>query len=353
MENRIRIVIVTLVIFCWNCFHAKSQLAFQIDSLSFFCYSDSKDDVSWENRVLYHFGPEIIVYGKLLNKSGTPIILELIEMPDSPDDSLTFHRVLQLFISYHNKKDYYFKQYPLDKTDIMSYPYLSRMCLPSKNASLDGNNYSYTVIKAGESIPLAFETLSRPIDSVFEVGSIDSTGTTIHRKVVRAQERAVKAIKSSIAVIPVVNSLIDSSDICNRLLDNDYRLEGMAPLYDYESSIPQPFLDKKPSYINGGTDCFSEWFKVQIETQKHQLTGEKRQIRVLFVVGKDGDIVYSRVSNLVKDGLPGEMEDILWNILKQSPKWNAGEMHGEKVDSRVNMCFTIDNNGDVSGLSIF
>ena len=349
MENRARIVILSLILICWNCFLAKSQLAFQIDSLSFSCYSDSKDDLSWENRVLYHYGPDIIIYGTLLNKGESSIILELMEMPESPNDSLTFHRDLQLFISYHNKKDYRFIQCPLDKTDIMSYPYLSRASFPSINANLDGRDYSYVVINAGESIPLAFETLSRPIDNAFEVGDIDSKNGTVYRKVVRAQKKAVKAIKSSIAVTPVINSIIDSSDICARLLEYADQLKETTAVYDYETSLPQPFLDKQPSFVNGGIVGFSKWFKTQIEASNSLLTGETRLIRVLFVVGKAGDIIYSKVIHDVS----GETEDILASILQQSPKWVAGELHGEKVDSRVNMILTIDSNGEVRDLSIF
>lgn len=343
MSNKVRTILVAVFI-CLNCFQAKSQLSFQIDSLYCFCFGDFGYDMSWDNSVLFHLGPDILIYGRVINNQESPIIIELTE---SQDSTLSFFKELRLYVSYHNKtQDFLFAQNPRVVTDIMSYPYWEGMGLPSDRYCIEGKVYSYSVIKPGESIPLAFETLSKSTN-ICNVPLMSSINPQKYKRVIRAQKREIKYIESSIKIIPTIVSHIDSADLDNLLLDYVTKKDAVIMPYNYEASIPQRFLDKKPSFINGGIDGFYRWFNERIGEDQSLFLGRERQLLCMFVVGSDGNVVYSKVSSSLPKNELETMESLFNSIILRSPKWSAGELNGHKVDSRITLLLSIDVNGAV------
>ena len=214
MKNQYKIIVLSFLL-CYFYFPVEAQLSFHVDSLSCLCYGSFGYDSSWENRELYQRGPDILVYGTLTNNSDSPIILELTEYRR---DTLITHKDLRFLFSYHYIKDYCFTQDPLIVSDILSYPYWKGLGLPICSVKIDEIDLSYSVIKAGESIPLAFESLSRPGEETEPTG-IDPQNSCPYRKRLRHQKRVSKAIKTSLKIIPVLNDYIDSHELNDQLLN--------------------------------------------------------------------------------------------------------------------------------------
>ena len=180
------------------------MLSFKIDSLSCFCHGELEGLDSWTDRVLYHFGPDILVYGRLINSGSAPIILELDEYIDSVD-TLINHVTFQRYFSFHSDgEDYCFAQNPLIVTDIFSFPYWDRVSLPWSVIEINGVKYLYSIIRPGESITLAFESLSKPVKAICELGEIDPSNSSAYRDNHQLQKRVVDSIASTITIIPEV-----------------------------------------------------------------------------------------------------------------------------------------------------
>lgn len=348
MKNQNKIIVLSFLL-CYFYFPVEAQLSFHVDSLSCLCYGSFGYDSSWENRELYQRGPDILVYGTLTNNSDSPIILELTEYRR---DTLITHKDLRFLFSYHYIKDYCFTQDPLIVSDILSYPYWKGLGLPICSVKIDEIDLSYSVIKAGESIPLAFESLSRPGEETEPTG-IDPQNSCPYRKRLRHQKRVSKAIKTSLKITPVLNDYIDSHELNGQLLNYLSSKTSEVSQYDYESSIPQSLLEVKPFFIKGGLAGFSEWLREKLGDFQTELSGQESKIMIIFIIDKKGEIIYTETSNQMPNDNNKGIDKLLKDIILQSPKWTPGELHGERVDSRIMLMLTIDNNGDVKDLSIF
>lgn len=329
-----RIIHCIIAITCallFNSTPALSQLSFSIDSVAFIRYGELHHLSSYENSALFYRGPDVFVYGRLNNFGDAPIVLELSEMV--ADDELTIHRELLLYVSYHNKKDYYYAIDPLFATNIRDYPYLSGMSLPGNMVSLNGKTFFYSIIEAGESIPLAFETLSVPQNN--EILS--------HK----CQRRAIKAIETTIGIIPIVHSFIDPSIVDELLPILLEKQEKESPVSRYETSIPQFFLDNKPCFTNGGISGFYKWISDTIDVSPFFVSGIECHFMVSFVVSKEGDVVYLKVLNASPEDLLQTNKSHITDVLMHSPKWQAGELNGQSVDSRITISLSIDANGRI------
>ena len=350
--NRTTGILIICTLLCWNCFPAKSQLSFHIDSLSFSTFKVDTRIKTWEDKALYSFGPDIIVYGRLVNTGSQPIITKLTSLQTVPKDSLIFHTDLHLFMSYRNGKDYYFEPYPLITSDFMTYPYYEGMCPPKKTIDIDGISRFYSIIKAGESIPLAFESLSCPIDGEFKIEGLKSIIPINKRRTVKTQRKAVEAIKSTLVIIPFVETYEDSSGIYNRILDYESQLNQTATEYDFDTSLPQFFLDRKASFISGGKEGFQQWFVEQIKKSQNWPNVAKQRYFVSFVVGKDGDVVFSKVFGGHNMEINDYLGKIIWGILQQSPKWQPGVLNGQIVDSRIMLMVTINTKEEITCITL-
>ncbi len=346
MTNQNKLLLLLLFL-CICCFPAGAQLSFKIDSLSCFCYGSFGYETSWENKELYQRGPDILVYGILTNNSDSPIILELTEYRR---DTLLFHRELCLLFSYHYTKDYRFTQDPLITSDYFSFPYWKEKGLPSYLIRINEKDLSYSIIRAGESIPLAFESLSIP-RSETELISINPPKSYAYKRRLRFQKRLSKAIKASLKITPVLNDNFDSHELYEQFLSYLSSQSTEESQYDFESSIPQYLIETKPIFIDGGLDGFCKWLRVELGEFQTAFPGQESRIMLVFVVDKKGEIVYTKMTN----SIPNEnnrLEKLLKEIILQSPKWIPGEHHGERVDTRITLMLTIDHNGRVKDISI-
>lgn len=347
MIHQIKIVFFFLF---FQCFPAMAQLSFRIDSLVCFCYGeyDYYADNTWESKELLRRGPDILIHGTMTNESDDPIILEIIEYSE---DTLIIHKELSLSVSYHYKKDYSFAHDPWVVSDYMSFPYWGEMVLPKKTITHHKESLSYTIIRAGESIPLAFETLAIPSSAVDPAKCLDQINTRDKKKAFRYQKRSSKAIKSSIKVIPVVHDYGDSDTMSNLLLEYESQQPEDESQFDFESSIPQYFLDKRPYYKEGGEIGFIRWFKEELEKDKSQISGDGYRLMICFIVSKEGDVIYSKVESLIPDQDHGIMKHMISSILLNSPKWEPGELHGKEIDSRITLFLSIGKDGNVDAIS--
>ena len=348
MIHQIRLFILFLLFYC---FPAAAQLTFRIDSLVCFCYGeyDYYADITWESKELLRRGPDILVHWTMTNEGNCPIILEIIECAD---DTLIIHKEFSLFVSYHYKKDYHFAHDPWIVSDYMSYPYWGGIVLPKKTITHDRERLSYSIIRAGESIPLAFETLAIPSSAVNPAKSLDQINTRDKKKAYRYQKRSAEAIKSSIKVIPVIHDHGDSDTLSNLLLENESQQPEEEFKTDFESSIPRYFLDIMPYYKDGGEIGFYRWLKEELEKVKLRLSGEGYSLLICFVVGKEGAVVYSKVSSIHPKQDYGTIGSIINDILLKSPEWEAGVFHGKKIDTRISLLLSIGHDGNVIDLSI-
>ena len=347
MTNHIR-VFVLIALIAFPCYSAMAQLVFEIDSLAFLHYDAFDDNDLWGKRLLYQKGPDVFIFGSLTNISNHPIILDYSEVDDN--NRITY-RELQLFIAYHYKKDYCFVQNPLYVSDIMSFPCLGGMELPMNLVKMNGKDIVYSIIGVGESFPLAFETLSLPVEDTISITSFDLDNTIRQKRISRHQRKVSKAITSSIKVIPIIHNSIDSLEI-DQLRDYLLQQPGDERLNDFESSVPQSLLDRKPYYVEGGITGFTQWIREKLEVNRPRFSRKEREIILSFVVNMSGDVVYCKVSYITPTDDSKEIEDIFNQILLSSPKWEAGELHGNKINARLTLMVSIDNEGEIVDLSI-
>jgi len=347
MAQKIRFVL--LFIFTAWCFPAEAQLSFKVDSLRNFCFGDIGTERSWENKLLYSRGPDVLIYGTLSNIGTTPIILQMEEWGE---DSFIQYKTLDLSVSYHFKTDYCFAPDPLFVSDIFSYPFWDGMMPPGNRIQIDGRKIFYSILEPGEAIALAFETLAVPENISGPIQDIDSIDSKQYRKKRRFQERFFKAIESSLSVRPSVrDSLYDIAfyeHVINCISEQSKKESG----YDPESSIPLVFLDKRPTYKDGGAHGFYQWLKKEMGEAQTQMTIRECRVLISFVVSKEGKVIYSRISGTHPPQDIEEVGRLLNRILPNSPEWGAGELHGRKVDSRISLMISIDHDGNVDEISI-
>ena len=339
MKFYIRSIIIVAVI-CFSFLPARAQVSFKIDSLVFYYSGELGRDPSWENKVLYHRGPDVLIYGALKNNSDSTCVLEYVE---SDKDNLTILRELQLFVFYHYLKDYYFIQDPLHVTDIMSYPFWNGMGLPVNTTMIQGKNVSYSIIQPGESIPLAFETLAIPEEDAPTHNHI--VNHCQQKRTVKYQEKVSKAICSSIKIIPIVHDYTVVPEKYIQLMDFLSHQPKDDFQFDYESSVPQFFLDIKPSFIDGGNKGFSLWLKERLTDIQPQLTEKEFRAMVTFVVSKEGDIVYCSVLPIDSPSVGEDTICLLKDIFLKSPKWKAGILHDNAIDSRITLWISVGHDG--------
>lgn len=339
MSIRIKILLLSLSFFLIT-FDTKGQITFMIDSLAFSCYDSSKENSSWESKELQRRGPDVFVFGRLVNEGDSPILLELYE---DVEDSLVIYKELNLYVSYQDDTNsYYFSHDPLIITDIMSYPFLAGGALPITTIEIDGKHWLLSVISASESISLAFETLSKP-----------KTESNSKR---HSQERAIKAIRSTLDIIPSVREHIGVSDeerLFREFLFERQKREILRSKYDAaEMSIPTSFLDAEPRFPEGDTLGFYGWLREQLSVIQPQFLGRERRFIMVFVVGKDGKIVYANAIKTKSEDIDLDKEDLIKEVLFKSPQWIPGELHGKSVDSRMNLFLSFDARGEVVSLSL-
>ena len=206
-------------------------MTFVIDSVSTVCYGDYNIIDSWEDKTLFVHGPDIIVFGRLINKSEEPLILDLyedynIDNPIFIDDPIFQELVLN--ISYRYKKDVSFFQDPLYQTDIMSYPYLNGIAPTISSTMIDGKSYSCSIIKGRESIPIAFETLSVPEDRA----------TSSFRKTIRRQKKIAKAVERTITVTPAIRVVKQDVELSDCVLTAILSSNTEDRQFDSDNSVP-------------------------------------------------------------------------------------------------------------------
>ena len=327
------------VLICTACLNTNGQVSFKIDSVAFSYYEKAKADSSWESKELHRRGPDVFVFGKLVNEGTSPLLLELYE---DAGDSLVVYKELILYVSYQDgKNSYFFPHTPLIVTDIMSYPYLAGGGLPTTKVDIDGKHLLLSVIWAGESIPLAFETLSKP--------------KTEKRINSRSQKEVIKAIRSTLDIIPSVQDrivVLDEERLFSEILLERQKRDSIQFEYDVEMSIPTSFLDTKPRFSEGDTLGFYRWLREQMDVLRPQFLGKERRFIMVFVVGKDGKIIYANATNSKSEGFDVEKEELIKEVLFKSPQWIPGELHGKSIDSRISLSLSFDAQGKVVNLSL-
>ena len=90
-------------------------------------------------------------------------------------------------------------------------------------------------------------------------------------------------------------------------------------------------VDKMPTFQNGGLQDFAIWamsnVKYPEEAVKQNISG---RVLVEFVIGTDGSVSSVKTLKSPSDILSTEAE----RVIKSSPKWEAGEHEGKKVNVR-------------------
>ena len=300
------------VLICAFCLKANGQVLFKIDSLAFSCYDKSKVNFSWEREELAYRGPDVFVFGRLVNVGNSPILLELYE---DAGDSLIVCKELLLYVSYQeDKNSYYFPHDPLIVTDIMSYPYLAGRGLPTTTVDIDGKHMLLSVI---------------------------------------SQEKVIKAIRATLEIKPSVQEhivVLDEDRLFREILLESQEKDCPQSEYDVEMSVPTSFLDTKPRFSEGDTLGFYRWLQGQLLAYQPQFLGEERRFLVMFVVGKDGKIVYVKATNSKTEEFEEGKEELIKEVLFKSPQWIPGELHGTNVDSRISLSLSFDAEGEIMDL---
>lgn len=323
-------ILLCLIIGHCYVFNAQAQLTFSIDSVDTVCYGDYDQNDAWEDKTLYVHGPDVVVYGRLTNESEEQIILTLYEnFIDNP-----VFKTLVFKISYRYKKDVSIEQDPLIKTDIFSYPYLNGVAPTVSSAMIDGKSYSYSTIKGGESIPIAFETLAVPEDKV--------SPFTIC-KTIRRQKKIAKAVKKTITVTPTVKVIKQDEEVSKSVLNAALSSDAEVDQYDSDNFVPVIFLDKKPMLPEGDKDGYCRWLMSNLKPLQAQLSGKSRRVLITFIVDKKGKVVGPEI----RPGFSGTTDKIICDIIQQSSPWSPGELNGNATDSRISILLNINTDGTV------
>ena len=325
------------VLICWACPKTNGQISFKIDSLAFSFY-DKSTAQSWEKNELHRRGPDVIVFGRLVNEGESPILLELYE--DTGGDSLVVYKDLSLYVSYQDGKNkYFFPHDPLTVIDIMSYPYLAGKVLPTTSVDIDGKHMLLSVIWAGESIPLAFETLAKP-----------KTEKKTNRW---SQKKVIESIRSTLEIKPFVQDhleVLNEDRLFSKFLLEQQKIDSLQSEYDVEASIPTYFLDTKPQFLEGDTLGFYQWFRRQLDVSRPYFLGKECRFIVVFVVGKEGKIVFVNATKSSMDRYDLEIEEVIKEVLLNSPQWSPGILRGRSVDSRISLSLSFDSQGNIVDL---
>ena len=119
----------------------------------------------------------------------------------------------------------------------------------------------------------------------------------------------------------------------NQILTINYEQVRFLPAEDSEMQKPQDQVEEKvekmPTFQGGDLQKFALWV-YQSMKYPQEAVDKKIQGRVIveFVVAKDGTVSSTKVLNNAPEILSAEAE----RVIKSSPKWEAGEHKGKKVN---------------------
>ena len=119
----------------------------------------------------------------------------------------------------------------------------------------------------------------------------------------------------------------------NQILTINYEQVRFLPAEDSEIQKPQDQAEEKvekmPTFQGGDLQKFALWV-YQSMKYPQEAVDKKIQGRVIveFVVAKDGTVSSTKVLNNAPEILSAEAE----RVIKSSPKWEAGEHKGKKVN---------------------
>ena len=119
----------------------------------------------------------------------------------------------------------------------------------------------------------------------------------------------------------------------NQILTINYEQVRFLPAEDSEMQKPQDQAEEKvekmPTFQGGDLQKFALWV-YQSMKYPQEAVDKKIQGRVIveFVVAKDGTVSSTKVLNNAPEILSAEAE----RVIKSSPKWEAGEHKGKKVN---------------------
>ena len=119
----------------------------------------------------------------------------------------------------------------------------------------------------------------------------------------------------------------------NQILTINYEKVRFLPAEDSEMQKPQDQAEEKvekmPTFQGGDLQKFALWV-YQSMKYPQEAVDKKIQGRVIveFVVAKDGTVSSTKVLNNAPEILSAEAE----RVIKSSPKWEAGEHKGKKVN---------------------
>lgn len=90
-------------------------------------------------------------------------------------------------------------------------------------------------------------------------------------------------------------------------------------------------IDKMPTFQNGGLQDFANWVMSKVnypkEAEENDIMG---RVLVEFVIDTDGNVSSVKTLKSPSGILSTEAE----RVIKSSPKWEAGEHNGQKVNVR-------------------
>ncbi len=119
----------------------------------------------------------------------------------------------------------------------------------------------------------------------------------------------------------------------NQILTINYEQVRFLPAEDSEMQKPQDQAEEKvekmPTFQGGDLQKFALWVYQNMKYPQ-EAVDKKIQGRVIveFVVAKDGTVSSTKVLNNAPEILSAEAE----RVIKSSPKWEAGEHKGKKVN---------------------
>ena len=94
----------------------------------------------------------------------------------------------------------------------------------------------------------------------------------------------------------------------------------------FDEPIPYQLIEVKPTFLGGDIDKFSKWVASEImyplKAKKQGLSG---RVVLQFTIEKNGSVTNVKVLRGVHDLLDNEAV----RIVRESPRWNPGQHHGE------------------------
>ena len=353
--KRLTFYLTLFVVLSLPCLRANAQLYFTIDSLAIDCYGDKSVEEGYETMMFKLHGPDVLVHGKLVNDTQQDIVFELVFL-DSNKTDLRIDFKLKLSYIYCGEEVEMFMD-PLFKGFSFTYPYLDGSGELSYFTTINNKTVSYGIIKANESIPVVFESLSWP----FRMNTSDWRLLDVRTAAVSRQRHIAEAIRKTLMITPVIIKHGNTGSLEEQVkLHHEFYLESTETKrneqyekyhMDWEEAIPRSLIINneigvKPLFLDGGDNGFRLWLEEQIKQEYIFHSGKERDFLIIFGINTEGKVVYSESYPPFYKG--DDYDKAIEEIILRSPSWTIGEVKGKQVNVKVNCLFRVREDGSIA-----